>query len=266
MTGALRVVSDGLASTVQDLGRPGWAHVGVPMSGAVDPWSMAAVNRAVGNAAHATVIETAGGLRVVSVGPSIVACTRSVAPTVLRDGDHYELVGGASRQWHYLAVRGGFEVSKTLGSAATDTLTALGPPPLRAGDTILIRPSEPGPVADLQLPVRLGDRIRVTPGPRVDWFVDAAWERLLAGGWTVAVSSRIGTRLSGPPLRRGRPDELPSEGLVRGAIQVPHDGAPVVMGADHPTTGGYPVIAVVHHEDLTALLQRSAGDHLRFVS
>jgi allophanate hydrolase subunit 2 len=107
--------------------------------------------------------------------------------------------------------------------------------------------------------------IRVWPGPRLDWFVDEAWERLVSSEYVVGSdSNRIGARLRGPALARSRRDELPSEGLIEGAIQVPPDGRPIVMLADHPTTGGYPVIAAVDPADVRHVAQAAPGTTLRF--
>lgn len=265
MSPRLEVVAAGLATTFQDLGRPGWAHLGVPASGAVDRAAMAAVNRAVGNPPDAVVIETAGGLTLRAIDRSIIASTRSIAPSVLRHGRRFVVPAGGDRQWHYVAVQGGFEVDRTLGSASTDTLTGLGPAPVRDGQLIAIARGRGRSPADLLVPSDLPDRVRLSRGPRLGWFDDGAWELLVGIEWEVAMASRVGVRLIGPALERRRFGELPSEGLVRGAIQVPHDGAPVVMSADHPTTGGYPVVAVVHDDDLTALLQRSVGHRIRFV-
>lgn len=265
MSPRLEVVSAGVATTFQDLGRPGWAHVGVPASGAVDRSAMTAVNRAVGNPPDAVVLETAGGLTLEAVDRSIIASTRSIAPSVLRHGRRFEVPADTDRQWHYVAVQGGFAVETTLGSASTDTLTGLGPAPVHDGQLIAVARGHTRSPADLIVPGALPDRVRVAPGPRLDWFDDAAWRLVVGSEWTVTMASRVGVRLSGPTLERRHAGELPSEGLVRGAMQVPHDGAPVVMSADHPTTGGYPVVAVVHDEDLPGLLQRPAGCRIRFV-
>jgi allophanate hydrolase subunit 2 len=105
----------------------------------------------------------------------------------------------------------------------------------------------------------------VLPGPRRDWLQPAAWSALISAEWAVSPDSdRVGLRLTGPRLVRAREDELPSEGLVPGALQVPPDGAPVLFLADHPVTGGYPVPAVVVTADLPAVAQLRPGDTLRF--
>jgi allophanate hydrolase subunit 2 len=166
--------------------------------------------------------------------------------------------------WHYLAIRGGIQVDQVLGSSSRDTLSRLGPPACQRGDRLEIgsEPSLPV-VADVAPLPGVTDVIRVTPGPRADWFPDE-WPRLLAAAsWTVTTSSRVGVRLHGAQLGRTVSDELPSEGLVRGALQVPPDGDPVMMLADHPTTGGYPVIAVVHPDDVAVVAQHAAGTSVR---
>ena len=147
-------------------------------------------------------------------------------------------------------------------------LSGLGPPPLAPGDRLPIGTATIGeplvdvaPVADLPLDIVL----RVLPGPRVNWFAPETLDRLTRATYTVAPDSdRVATRLTGPPLSRVRKDELPSEGLVLGAVQVTHNGSPVVFLADHPTTGGYPVVAVVRRADLPVLAQARPGELVRF--
>jgi allophanate hydrolase subunit 2 len=108
--------------------------------------------------------------------------------------------------------------------------------------------------------------VGVWPGPRLDWFAPDALDRLVTGPWTMSGDvSRVGARLAGgPPLLHTRDDQLPSEGLLAGAIQVPPDGRPVVMLADHPTTGGYPVLAVVDPAVLHVVAQTRPGAAIRF--
>ena len=164
--------------------------------------------------------------------------------------------------WAYLAVRGGVAVEPVLGSRSWDSLSRLGPSPLHAGSMIGAGPDPGSPLAVDQAPRRttadIGAAV-VREGPRTDWFAPHAFDLLLGSTWTVAAASRVGIRLAGPPLARVGGDELPSEGLVAGAIQVPPDGQPVVMLADHPTTGGYPVIGVVDEGDLAAARPAPAG-------
>ena len=158
--------------------------------------------------------------------------------------------------WSYLAVRGGIAVRTVLGSRAHDTLSGIGPPPITKGMRLPVGEDPATPVVvDVAVQRPGPDRFRVWPGPRADWFDEAASTLLTATEWTVEMVSRVGLRLSGTSVRRIVTDELASEGLVAGAIQVPHDGQPVVMLADHPTTGGYPVMAVVDPDDLATLAQ-----------
>jgi biotin-dependent carboxylase-like uncharacterized protein len=168
----------------------------------------------------------------------------------------------------YLAVRGGVDVPPVLGSRSTDTLSGLGPAPLAPGTALPVGTlAAAEPVVDVA-PVRPPSsrpELRVLPGPRRNWLTADAWTALTSAGWTVtADSDRVGLRLAGPALARARDGELPSEGLVAGAVQVPPDGAPVLFLADHPVTGGYPVLAVVTTTDLAAAAQLRPGDVVRF--
>jgi biotin-dependent carboxylase-like uncharacterized protein len=170
----------------------------------------------------------------------------------------------------YLTVRGGVAVAEVLHSRSTDTLARLGPDVLAEGSLLPVGPT-PGrhPLVD-HAPVARpcgGDvTLRVVPGPRADWFTTAALDRLLGESYEVSSDSdRVGMRLTGPELERARPDELPSEGMVCGALQVPPSGLPTLFLADHPVTGGYPVIAVVVAEDLGRAAQARPGQRLRFV-
>ena len=168
----------------------------------------------------------------------------------------------------YLAVAGGIDVPPVLGSRSTDTLSGLGPAPLRDGDTLPLGPPT-GPAAPVWFtpPLDREPRLRVTLGPRDDWFTADALDVLATATWTVSTrSNRVAARLEGPKLTRATTDELPSEGLVLGAVQVPIGGEPLVFLADHPTTGGYPVIAVVTRPGLDALAQAPPGTALRFIA
>lgn len=266
MTAAIELVDIGLATTLQDRGRPGYAHLGVPGSGAVDPHLAGLMNRLVGNQDDATLIESCGALTIRALDHVLVATTAEPSPRSLSPGETCSVaVGGADRLWQYLAVRGGIVVDRVLGSCSHDTLSGLGPAPLVPGVRLGIGPEPDGPIVVDMAPLPLlHDTVRLTAGPRSDWFV-ANWEQVLSETiWTVTASSRIGVRLSGGALERSILDELPSEGLVRGAVQVPPDGCPVMMLADHPTTGGYPVIAVVHPDDVAGLAQHAAGRSVRF--
>jgi biotin-dependent carboxylase-like uncharacterized protein len=170
----------------------------------------------------------------------------------------------------YVAVRGGIAVGETLGSRSTDVLSGLGPAPLAAGAVLPVGDARDGPppavqVAPVAAPSADGLVVRIVPGPRDDWFTEDALTTLLAAPYTVtADSNRVGVRLDGPALTRSRDGELPSEGMVTGSVQVPSGGKPIVFLADHPVTGGYPVIAVVLAADLPVLAQARPGQTVRF--
>jgi biotin-dependent carboxylase-like uncharacterized protein len=261
----LEVLDIGWSTTIQDRGRPGLAHLGVPTAGAIDRALAALVNRLVGNDEGAAVLETAGGLVVRATGPVLVATTAELAPRTLAAGEELTVPVDRERTWSYLAVRGGIEVEPVLGSRSHDTLSRIGPPSIDAGVRLGVG-ADPATVVTVDVAQHrpAADRFRVWPGPRLDWFDAPPSEHVTAGEWTVATVSRIGLRLAGIAVRRTTNHELASEGLVPGAIQVPPDGQPVVMLADHPTTGGYPVIAVVDPDDLAALAQRRVGATVRF--
>jgi biotin-dependent carboxylase-like uncharacterized protein len=169
----------------------------------------------------------------------------------------------------YLAVAGGIDVPRVLGSRSTDTLSGLGPAPLRAGDVLALGMPDGDPAPVDFVPARApGDAItvRLHRGPRDAWFTAEGWAALLGSPYTVTnVSNRVGARLAGPAVSRvdaGR--ELPSEGLMLGAVQVPADGTPLIFLADHPTTGGYPVAGVLDEDDLPLVAQARPGETLFF--
>jgi biotin-dependent carboxylase-like uncharacterized protein len=265
MNAALEIVAPGIATTVQDGGRPGLAHLGVPTSGFVDPALAGVVNRLVGNPVDAALLETCGNLRVRAMSALLVASSTEPAPRTLPAGHEFEVRADRFRLWHYLAIRGAIDVEPVLGSRSRDTLSGIGPSPVIAGERLPIGPEPDLPItADVApLPAR-GELARITSGPRAEWF-EPDWRTDFAGSaWTITSASRVGVRLSGRKLVRTIRTELPSEGLVRGAIQVPHDGDPVMMLADHPTTGGYPVIAVVDPDDVAIVAQHLPGEVVRF--
>lgn len=278
----LTVVDAGPQTTVQDRGRPGWAHLGVPRAGTLDRPAADLANRLVGNEPSAAVLETTLGGVAFDIGePTLFVVTgadcvvtvadRAVAfaEPVLAPAGARVRVGRATRGVRsYVAVAGGLAVDAVLGSRSTDTLAHVGPAVLRAGDVLPL--GEPGgPPAGVDVgPVRGYLRpavLRVEPGPRADWFRDAALTALTGSTYAVSGdSNRVGLRLEGPALERSREDELPSEGIVLGAVQVPASGQPLVFLNDHPTTGGYPVIAVVDPDDLWQCAQLRPGDRVRF--
>lgn len=281
---ALEIVMTGPQTTVQDLGRDGLAGLGVGRSGAADPDSMTLGNRLLGNPEGAAALEvTFGGLEVRARGGMWFTVTGATtpgsvdgvpvghaAPTWLPDGATLRLGSATAGLRSYLAVRGGIDVPPVLRSRSTDTMARLGPPVPAPGDLLSVGPS-PGTaplvdVAPVAAPTTGEVRLRVALGPRADWFVPSAVDALLGGVYEVtAESNRVGMRLTGPVLERARQEELKSEGMVAGALQVPPTGQPTLFLADHPVTGGYPVIAVVVRSDLGLAAQAQPGQHLRFV-
>lgn len=279
MSRSVTVLATGPQALVQDLGRPGHAHLGVPPSGAVDPCSLTLANRLVGND------ETAAGLELLLGGLTLRAdasCTVAVTgpPTEVRVNgrladshqpvhlnEHDTLTIGTPQTGlrTYVAISGGIDVPAELGSRSTDLLSGIGPDPVRPDDVLQLGAPRPAVGADV-VPPHHAPQTLVVPillGPRDDWFDDAGVQ-LQQGTWTVSDrSNRVGTRLNGTKLRR-RDGEIPSEGMVTGAVQVPPDGQPVVFLNDHPTTGGYPVIGVVDRDHLRFLGQARPGTAVRF--
>ena len=267
----IEIVRPGLLTTVQDSGRPGFAHLGVPPSGAADAAAFELGNRLVGNPSGAAGLEaTLEGPTLRFGGPATVALTgaKTLAPRRVERGEVLEVGRCVGAVRTYVCVRGGIDVEPTLGSCSTDLLTGLGPPPLREGDVLSLGPDPPNPPCPGTVPGHvLSDEpvLRVRLGPRDDWFTPAAVEALCSDPWRVSSSSnRVGVRLEGRSLERARPGELLSEGLVTGAIQVPPSGRPILLLNDHPTTGGYPVIAVVCSDDLWLAGQLAPWMRVRF--
>ena len=280
----LRVFDPGALTTVQDRGRTGLAHLGVSRSGAADRGAHDLANRLVGNGPRAATLESLlGGLVVEATQGVWVAATGApvdVRVNGARVGSHVAVFvpsGGrlavgrpATGLRTYVAVRGGIAVPKVLGSRARDTLGRLGPEPLAAGDLVPMgRPGRrPLPGSDLVPVPAAGDGplvVTIDPGPRTDWLSPEALAVLTGADYEVATDSdRVGVRLRGPALHRTRTDELPSEGVLPGAVQVPPNGIPLVFLADAPTVGGYPIVAVVREADLDRLAQARPGSRVRF--
>ncbi|HEY2672960.1 MAG TPA: biotin-dependent carboxyltransferase family protein [Rugosimonospora sp.] len=281
----IEVLKAGPLTTVQDLGRPGLAHLGVPRSGALDQPALRLANRLVGNLPGAAGLEiTLSGCTLRLRVATRIAVTGGYGAVTV-DGQPVRFAGAqpvpAGATVHigrctrglrtYLAVAGGIDVPPVLGSRSTDTLSGLGPAALRNGDLLPLGvPAEAPSTVDAttggatttgEAPGPAAVEVRVAPGPRAGWFAGG----VAGAAYTVSPhSNRVGARLTGPVLTRVRDDELPSEGLVLGAVQVPADGQPVIFLADHPTTGGYPVIAVVHPADLPLLAQARPGTTVVF--
>ena len=282
MSGAgLEVLSAGPLTTVQDLGRPGHASWGVGRSGAADRRSLRLANRLVGNAVEAAGLEVLlGGLELRPDRDVVVALTgarcaatiggRAAAHnTVLRvpAGSVLRLGTASAGLRTYVAVRGGIDVPPVLGSRSYDVLSGLGPPVLAAGTVLAVgAPPARFPCVDMAPvpdPPAGPVRLRVMSGPHDDWFTGDALGLLERTAWTVTTASdRIGMRLAGAELARARSTELPSAGVVRGALQVTPAGQPTLFMSDHPLTGGYPVIAVVVDVDVDRAAQVRPGQDL----
>lgn len=304
----ITVLRAGPLTTIQDRGRPGCAHLGVPRSGALDQPALAAANAAVGNPSWAAGLETTLlGCRLRFETPTRIAITGATCTMKLNGAvvDTSALLGAgldsvvvlevsasavvdigraSAGVRSYLAVAGGIDVEPVLGSRSTDTLSGLGPPRLTDGMTLPIGVSAPigGQAPLLDKSEKSGKRdagmglagdelktdgagraelvLGVRVGPRADWVEVAG---LFDDAYGISpVSNRVACRLAGKALSRTQGGELPPEGLVLGAIQVPPDGQPLVFLADHPTTGGYPVVGVV--DDVTGLAQARPGTTVRF--
>ncbi|ANH40048.1 KipI antagonist [Nocardioides dokdonensis FR1436] len=277
------VLSGGPLSTVQDLGRPGFAHLGVPRAGPLDRPAAALAHRLVGNPPTAALLEvTLGGLALRLDAATWVAVTGAAAPVSIDDrpcalaravlvpaGGVLRVGSPRSGVRTYVALAGGIDVEPVLGSRATDTLAGVGPPALAPGQVLpLGRPSGPPATVEALGPSPAGTptgTLRVHPGPRAERLGPRTLARLCAAAYVVAgESNRVGLRLVGPPMARAETGELASEGMVLGAVQVPPSGLPVVFLADHPPTGGYPVVAVVDAADLWQCAQLRPGDPVRF--
>jgi biotin-dependent carboxylase-like uncharacterized protein len=271
MTGAagqraagIEVVAPGPLTTVQDLGRPGHAALGVCPSGAADRPALLAANRVVGNEPEAACLEvTFGGLSLRCDPPAVLAVTGARCPAApygeAVETGALQLGRPASGLRSYVAVRGGVDVPPVLDSRSADLLSGIGPPALKPGDRLAVGSDIAGPprlahllAPSLPEPVPL----RTLPGPRADWAAGT----LVGSEYVVsAASNRVGVRLQGPPVRRAQAGELGPEGLLAGAVQLPPDGRPIVSLADHPVTGGYPVVAVIIAADVALLAQCRPG-------
>ncbi|MPZ93995.1 MAG: 5-oxoprolinase/urea amidolyase family protein [Propionibacteriales bacterium] len=276
---AVTVVETGPLATVQDAGRPGQAALGIGRSGVCDRTSYRLANRLVGNEAGAAVLEVTFGGLVLRAETDVVIATTGArcpggphnAPERLAASQQLRLGPPVTGLRTYLAVRGGIAVAPVLGSRSTDLLAGLGPAVLSPGTRLPVgEPTGPMPGVDVAAVAdpTAGDLVvHLLPGPRRDWFDDTAWTELLGQEYAASNdSNRIGVRLEGRPLERTRTGELPSEGMVRGALQVPQSGSPVLFLADHPVTGGYPVVGYVHDDDVDRCGQLRPGQAVRFTA
>lgn len=278
---SVRVLATGPLALVEDLGRPDLAGIGVGRSGAADRAALRLANRAVGNDEGAAGIEvTLGGLALEVGDRGLCLCVTGAPVDVTVDGrgvgSHAVLqvppgarvvLGTPARGLRsYVAVRGGLDVPAVLGSRSHDVMSGLGPAPLAEGDVVPVGDPAGVPPGVDHLPWPALDEpvvLRAVRGPRDGWVADA--DALVARSWRATErSNRVGARLAGEPLRHARDEQLPSEGTWRGAVQVPPSGEPVLFLADHPVTGGYPVVAVVVDEDVDRAAQVRPGQEVRF--
>lgn len=276
-------VDAAVSATVQDLGRAGRARLGISRSGALDRGAVRLANRLLGNADDAATIEIAlGGFAATALRDLWIVVTGAWAPLRIdgrpvdpyvpqrwRTGVRLEIGWGGHGARSYLGVRGGMDVSSAADSRSTDTLAGLGPDRIAAGAELAVGAGAPHPIPPLEIapwgwpadPIE----VELGPGPRADEFAPLAHRALVEEVWTVAAQTdRIGMRLDGPVLPRRATGEVPSEGMVPGAMQVPPHGRPVILLADGPVTGGYPVIAVVTDATLDRLAQAGPGTRVRF--
>ncbi|GGF36079.1 biotin-dependent carboxyltransferase family protein [Williamsia phyllosphaerae] len=284
----LDVLATGALSTVQDLGRPGYAHLGVPLSGAADRGALRLANRLVGNPEGAAGVEvTLGGLSVTVAGDLLMVVTgapcavlvdgRPTGPGaafVVRDGQTVSLGTPTSQLRTYLAVRGGIDVPSVLGSRSTDTLSELGPAPLAVGDRVAVGSERDAWPSTTEAPGTMTSvtedvvALHAEPGPRAQALIDPGV--LYDGLWTVNPSSnRVGVRLDridadgALPETRSDGGTVASEGVALGSVQIPPSGQPVVFLADHPVTGGYPVAAVLTADSVDRAAQLVPGQRVR---
>jgi len=280
----IRIHVAGLAATVQDAGRPGHLRSGVPEAGPADPFAFAAALALAGLPADAAAIEIVGlpftfscdDRRIVAVtGREVTLRGHAALPAwtavLARPGQELTVRGTSRSRFAYLAVSGGIDLPPVLGSRATHLASATGPLPraLVAGDALPLAGGQGDPATGgttIAAPGRDGPprAIRTIEGPHAARFGGAATRAFFGEAFRVAAASdRMGVRLDGPDVAADE-GELLTCGVVAGAVQVPRGGAPIVLLADHQTTGGYPVIATVIAADLGRVAQAAPGEELRF--
>lgn len=295
MTPALRVISPGLLTTIQDLGRPGFQHLGIPVSGALDPVSLRAANALVGNAPGTAVLEVAyvgptlavaaddvrmsfvGAKAVIEVLPDETASAGTLFGTMesihLRRGDIVRIGTLREATMLYVAVEGGFDISPVLGSVSTYIRGSIGGwqgRALAAGDLLPLVQNTATERDEFRLDgldLSTPERFRVIAGPQSDYFSAESLARFFDSEYTVgAGSDRMGMRLDGQKIDHARGYNITSDAIAPGSIQVPGNGKPIVLLADRQTTGGYPKIATVISADLPALGRLPIGAKVAFES
>ena len=290
MTGVLKVRSAGAFATVQDLGRPGFQDLGVPVSGALDATALAIANALAGNPQDAAAIEFRFHGLTLEVGCDqlLVASAGTDAPIdvegpeprrisgwssgIVRRGDLVRAPVPKDTSTAYIAVSGGIDTAPVLGSRATYVRGAIGGfegRALQPGDLLPVGSHGPdfAPLTVADPPKGVPDRLRVVLGPQDELFADAAVDALLAGSFEVSgQSDRMGLRLEGPELAHLDDYNIVSDAIATGAIQVPGNRQPILLLADHQTTGGYPKIATVISADLPAAGRLRPGDAVGFTA
>jgi KipI family sensor histidine kinase inhibitor len=284
----VRVVEPGFQSTLQDLGRPGYAHLGVSASGAADALSLRVANWLVGNAEGAAALEMTltGGTFAFSAPGVIAVAGADFEPVIdgyriplwtaieVRQGQTITCGSTRSGARSYLALRGGLVAAGVLGSASTHITTGLGGlqgRALRSGDLLAIGEASADPAVERRFPREVAngllhrDVLRVTRGAQWEWFGDDTWAAMLASTYVVSEeSSRMGLRLRGAPLATAQQGSMLTEGVSLGALQVPPDGNPILSFVEHQTTGGYPQVGCVISADLHRVGQLRPRDEVRF--
>lgn len=247
--------------TVQDLGRRGHMHEAVPPGGALVGELLVAANRAIGNRDDAPAIEVLGQLIVRAIADTVIATDR-IVPRTLRANDEL-VIASEPLRCTYVAVGGGISAPRVLDGHGTLLCAGLGAP-LRSGDTLTAGDrSANGSRALARFDG--GDLVHVIPGPDLDAFEPGALDRLTAGPYRILPSSdRVGTRLAGATLTRLPSYREQSRPMVQGALEVPRDGQPIVLGPEHPTTGGYPIVAVIANAELGRFHAIRLGGSVRF--
>lgn len=288
MSASLKVIAPGIQTSVQDLGRTGFQHLGVPVSGALDPLALRLANLLAGNA------QGEAGLEIMHMGPTLEVCAESVRVALaggsaaievtgrsrpvpafhsvrLSRGEQFRVAATGESACAYLAVEGGFDVPEVMGSRSTYVRGGFGGHrgrPLSEGDELPLRMAEAPDRPERMLPRAVLERprvIRVTLGPQDDHFTPDAIAALGESEYAVSrATDRMGMRLDGPALAHRDRYNIVSDGIAPGAIQVPGDGMPIILLADRQTTGGYTKIATVISCDLPGLGRLRPGDRIAF--
>lgn len=267
--------------TLQDQGRIGYANIAVPTSGAFDQKSHQLANRLIGNFPNACVIESLRASFEFVTDTDLVISATGAPASIQVDGREHEMFRaiyvpagsavivspGNLGMRTYLAIRGGIVGNQIMGSCSFDELSQIGTPPIKPGDKFSVEDQVAGSITGDYVPASVvtGVEIELEAMPAPRWSGFSNPNLLFTSEYQVTGSvNRVGLRLTGPELSWSSQSRLASEGVVTGAIQIPVDGMPLIFGPDHPTTGGYPVVAVVSRNSLDLLAQTTPGTLVRF--